>query len=145
LLGAAAALLLIVGATTFLIGRSSHSNNAFAGSLEKVLSQPDARVVDLGAATDTATGHFRVAWSPTSHQAAVIADGLPSPDGGKAYELWLIDDSGAVAMRLLDPANQGSVRRVLPMTGTPQKWGVTIEPSQGSNVATGKMLFIGQA
>jgi anti-sigma-K factor RskA len=145
LLAVAAAVLLIVGASAFLIGRSSQGDTSFAGSLERVLAQPDSHMVDLGAVSGAAAGHVRVAWSPTTHETVFIADGLAAPADGKAYELWLIDGSGAVAMHLLDPARNGAVRRILSMDATPQKWGVTIEPQQGTTVATGDMLFLGQA
>jgi anti-sigma-K factor RskA len=143
MLALAAAILLIVGTAAFAIGRSSHTDSTFAAGLEQLLSQPDSRFVELN--TSTTTGHMRVVWSPTSGEVAVIGDGLPAPTSDKAYELWLIDANGSKAMHLLDPADNGSVQRILPMDGTPTKWGVTIEPRQGSATATGDVLFLGEA
>ena len=72
-------------------------------------------------------------------------DGLPDPGAGNAYELWLIDEAGPQPMRLLDGASAGEVRRSLAVTGTPQAWGVTIEPSGGSPAPTGEILFSAEA
>ncbi len=144
LLAAAAAVLLIVATTAFVVGRGSGNDHAFAAQLEQVMAQPDVRMVDLTATSTGTTGHIHVAWSATTQRAAIIGDGLMSPNEGSVYELWLISDSGAVAMQLLDPADGGDMRRILSnMDGTPVKWGITIEPAAGSVTPTGTVLFLG--
>jgi Anti-sigma-K factor rskA len=143
MLAAAAAVLLIVGSVAFAIGRRSHTDDAFAAGLEQLLSRPGSRFVELN--PSTTAGHIRVVWSPTSGEVAVIGDGLPAPTSDKAYELWLINANGSSAMHLLDPAHNGSVQRILPMDGTPTKWGITLEPRQGSATPTGDLLFVGVA
>lgn len=143
ILAAAAAVLLIVGSVAFAIGRRSHTDHDFATGLEQLLSRPDSHFVELN--TSTTAGHIRIVWSPTSGEVAVIGDGLPAPTTDKAYELWLINANGSNAMHLLDPTHNGSVQRILPMDGTPTKWGVTIEPRQGSATPTGELLFVGVA
>ncbi|MEQ1872607.1 MAG: anti-sigma factor [Ilumatobacteraceae bacterium] len=143
LLAAAAALLLFVGATAFIVGRSSQSDDAFASQLEQVLAEPDVQMVDLTAMSATTEGRIRVAWSASAGQAVVLGDGLTAPSDGSVYELWLLDDSGAVPTQMLDPADGGEVRRILPMAGNPIKWGITIEPEAGSASPTGEILFLG--
>lgn len=144
LLAAAAALLLVMVATTaFIVGRDTQDDDAFAAQLEQVMAQPDVQMVDLAATSSTTAGHVRVAWSATVGRAAVIADGLHSPEAGSVYELWMIDDSGAVPARMLDTADGGDVRRILGMPGVPAKWGITIEPKAGSASPTGEILFLG--
>ena len=145
LLAAAAALLVLVATTAFVVGRSSQNDDAFAAQLEQVLAEPDVRLVDLTATSGATEGHIRVAWSAATQQAAVIGGGLPSPNDGSVYELWLIDDSGAVPTQMLDSASGGDVRRILPVTGTPIQWGITIEPAAGSASPTGEILFLGNA
>ena len=71
----------------------------------------------------------------------MIGDGLPDPGEGKRYELWMIDGSGAYAMHLLDPAEDGDVQRVMEISGTPAGWGVTIESEQGSDMPTEPVLY----
>lgn len=143
LLAAAAALVLLVGATAFVVGRGSQNDDAFASQLEQVLAEPDVQMVDLTAMSATTEGRVRVAWSASAGQAVVIGDGLSSPSDGSVYELWLIDDSGAVPTQMLDPADGGEVRRIIPMAGNPIKWGITIEPEAGSASPTGEILFLG--
>ena len=146
LLVAAAAVLLIVATTAFVVGRGSHTDDAFAAQLEQVMAEPDVRLVDLTATSAGTTGHIHVAWSAGAHRAAVIGDGLMSPTAGSVYELWLIDASGAVPMQMLDGAAGGDLRRILTnMDGTPMKWGITIEPAAGSATPTGEILFLADA
>lgn len=145
LLAAAAALVLLVGATAFMVGRGSQTDDAFASQLEQVLAEPDVQMLDLTAMSATTEGRVRVAWSASAGRAVVIGDGLSSPSDGSVYELWLLDDSGAVPTQMLDPANGGEVRRILSMTGNPIKWGITIEPEAGSASPTGEILFLGDA
>lgn len=145
LLAAAAALLMFVATSAFLVGRSSQNDDAFASKLEQVLAEPDVQMVDLTAMANSATGHIRIAWSATSGQAAIIGGGLAAPDDDMVYELWLIDDSGPQPVHLLDDASGGEVRRILSMAGVPLKWGVTIEPDGGSATPTGTVLFLGDA
>jgi anti-sigma-K factor RskA len=73
----------------------------------------------------------------------VLGDGLADPGPGKAYELWLVDDSGAHAVRLLDKAKGHEVRRVISVKGSPKQWAITVEPEGGVDVATGKIIFAG--
>jgi hypothetical protein len=75
--------------------------------------------------------------------AVVVGDGLPDPGPGKAYELWLIDDSGAHAVRLLDKAEDRQVRRVVDVDGSPTQWAITVEPEAGVDKATGDIIFAG--
>lgn len=145
LLAAAAAVVLFIAAASFLVGRGSHTDDAFADELAQVLAQPDVRLVDLPATSDAARGHFRVAWSALSGQTAIIGNDLLPADDGLVYELWLIDAAGPVPAHLLDRAGSGEVRRVLELAGQPLKWGVTIEPAGGSPSPTGEILFLGDA
>lgn len=144
LLAAAAAVLLVVATTAFVVGRGSQDSDAFAAQLEEVMAAPDVRVVELAATSAITTGYVHVAWSADRQQAAIIGDGLMSPSEGSVYELWLIDETGAVPMELLDAADGGDVRRILTgMPGNPVKWGITIEPAAGSATPTGEVLFLG--
>lgn len=135
-----AAALIVFAFGAFVIGRQSSGGNNFADQAAVIFSKPDTHNTTL---TGIGTGSFKVAWSPSTNKAVVVGDGLPDPGPGKAYELWLVDDSGAHAVRLLDKADGEKVRRVVPVQGHPTQWAVTVEPQGGVDLATGPVIFSG--
>ena len=135
-----AAAVVLVGVGAFVVGRRSQHSDGYAAAAAEVISRPDTRMIDL---QGPAAGSFKVAWSPSADRAVVIGNGLGDPGAGKAYELWLIDDAGAHAMRLLDKADSGQVRRVIAAGGSPAKWAVTVEPAAGVDAPTGEIIFSG--
>ena len=72
-----------------------------------------------------------------------LASNLPGLPPQKAYELWLIDGSGAHAVRLLDKATGHEVRRVVKVDGQATQWAVTIEPDGGVDEPTSDPIFSG--
>lgn len=137
-IGVAAALLVATGA--FVVGRNSGDTGGYAAAAAHVLEQPDTRIAAL---TGTGTGTFEVAWSPSAQRVVVVGNGLADPGSGKVYELWRIDDGGAHAVRLLDPADGGQVRKVLDVSGSPAQWAVTIEQAAGVDAPTSDPIFAG--
>jgi len=135
---AAAAVLLVVGVVAFSGGDGT---DQFAVDLAMVLEQPDAHLLELAEQPGTA-GRFKVAWSDSLHRAVLIGDDLPPAPSGKAYELWLITDDHSVAMRILDPGNDGTVHATFDLPHSPSKWAITVEPSAGVEVATGDIIFV---
>jgi anti-sigma-K factor RskA len=128
---AAAALFFVAGAVVL-----GGDDDSFGDQVAAMMEDPTFTVAELGGAGQ---GSFKVAW--TEDQAAVIGGDLPDPGQGKRYELWMIDDSGAHAMHMLDPARGGQVQRLMDISGEPSGWGVTIEPAQGSDVPTQPVLY----
>jgi anti-sigma-K factor RskA len=57
--------------------------------------------------------------------------------------LWLIDGSGAHAVRLLDKAADHEVRRVVTVDGQATQWAVTVEPDGGVDQPTSAIIFSG--
>jgi anti-sigma-K factor RskA len=92
--------------------------------------------------TEGADGSIKVAWSDSLDSAVLMGDDLPAAPDGQAYELWLIDANGPIAMSVLDDANDGQVRAVIDMDAAPQAWGITIEPEGGSDTPTGDVMFL---
>jgi anti-sigma-K factor RskA len=115
---------------------------AYARELAAVFEHPDARVVTLGGEGEA---RVRVAWSGGAERAVLLADDLPEAPDGKAYELWLIDESGPVPMNVLEPAADGQIRDAVVLDGEvdrqPTAWGITLEPAGGSATPTGDILF----
>ena len=132
---AAAALFFVAGAVVLGGG----DDDSFGDEVAAMMEDPTFQMAELGGDGE---GSFKVAW--TSDQAAVIGGDLPDPGQDKRYELWMIDADGAHAMHLLDPATGGDVQRLMPFSGAPAGWGVTIEPAAGSAVPTEPVLFLAE-
>jgi hypothetical protein len=129
---AAAAVLFVGGALIF--GRTG--DDRFGEQVAAMLNDPDVKVAKLHG---DRPGTFTVVW--TDGRAAVLADDLHSPGSGKAYELWMIDEAGAHAVELLDPADDGTIERVVAVAGEPSAWGITIEDESGSDTPTMPIVF----
>jgi anti-sigma-K factor RskA len=142
LLAAAAALVVIAGSAIVV---SRDSQPAYAKELADVLSQPDGKIIALDeTGAGDADGTFKVAWSSSEARLVVLGDGLDQAPPGRAYELWLIDGSGAHATHVLDSAADGDVRAAIDLSGEPTAWGITIEPEQGSPAPTGDVIFLAE-
>jgi anti-sigma-K factor RskA len=137
LLVAAAAIAVVLVATLAFTGRTR--SDRFSSELARLMEQPDVRLVDLKNTPGT-TGTFRVAWSPTLKEAALIGDDLRPTPAEKAYELWLITPQQSMAMSVLDSASDGNVHRVVAAPAQPSSWAITVEPKTGSPVATGTII-----
>lgn len=133
---AAAAACFVVGAV--VVGGLGR-DDGFDDTVAAIMLEPGAQVAQLAG---EGTGTIRIAWS--GDRAAVIGDDLPVPPDGSVYELWLIDAAGPQPMQLLDPADDGAMRRVVPVDGQPAAWGVTIEPESGSTTPTMPILFVAE-
>ncbi len=140
---AAAAVVLVVAGTLAL--RDGDDSPAFAGELAEVMESPDARLLTLDAGDSGAVGTVKVAWSADGERAVLIADGLSAAPDGTAYELWSIAGGVPQPMRVLQPADDGTLRAVVDIDQAPEAWGVTIEPAEGSAAPTGEILFLGTA
>lgn len=127
-------------AGALLVSRSDAQE--YATELANVLGQSDARFETLGGDGE---GRVRVAWSGDAERAVLLADDLPEAPDGMAYELWLIDESGPLAMNMLDRADGGEIRDAIVIDAAvdrePTAWGLTLEPVAGSVSPTGDILF----
>jgi anti-sigma-K factor RskA len=131
LLVAAAVLLIAVSAALVIDIRTESFNEQVAA----LMNDPATRVAEL----DGPTGSVKLVWDDA--QVAVIGADLPPPGPGMRYELWLIDAAGAHPTGLLDPADDGTVRRIIESPGDPTAWGITIEPAAGSAAPTTPVLY----
>ncbi|MFZ4718461.1 MAG: anti-sigma factor [Ilumatobacteraceae bacterium] len=143
LLAAAAVVLLALVGGVIGIVAGRDNGDGFNDELAAMLDQPDARMIDLPA-QDGVPGSFKVAWSPSMGKAALIGEDLPAAPAGKAYELWLITPQQSMAMYVLDPADGGSVHRMLEAPEDPSAWAITVEPKTGTPVATGDIIFVAE-
>lgn len=101
--------------------------------LAQVLAAPDAKAT-TGRIADGARGTVVVAKS--RNQAVFVADKLPEPPAGKAYQLWF-DDNGT--MRSAGLMDQGRSTDAVLLAGPVDQasgMGITVEPAGGSQKPT---------
>ena len=139
---AAVVAILVVGVSVLvanLYDRIGELETANAQVVE-VLSAPDAETITVEA-DDGAIA--RVVVAASRGEAVFVADGMPSLSPEETYELWLIDDEGAVPAGLFDVDEQGRATQLL--TGDLQQAaaiGVTVEPAGGSPEPTSDPVMV---
>ncbi len=113
----------------------NHQVEADSAAIAKVLAAPDARTVSAAGPDGS---HGTAVVSDSQHSAVFSAADWPAPPSGKAYQLWVIDSSGARSAGLLKRSPDGSVSPVVasdvPAAGA--QFGVTLEPAGGSKQPT---------
>lgn len=137
---AAAAVIAIVAIATAVVTRAG------SDPIDQLVASSDA--VEL--ALDGEIGEdVRIVWSPERSEIAVLADSLPAPGEGLAYELWFLLDNGVSPAGVFTPDADGTVRTFLAVdnlaasTLDPDGWGITIEPEAGSLQPTGDVILVG--
>ncbi|WUI04303.1 anti-sigma factor [Spirillospora sp. NBC_00431] len=106
-------------------------------AMASVLSAPDARSATGRAAGG---GTVTVVASAARGRAVVASSGLRTPPSSRAYQLWLIDASGARSAGLL-PADRS--RPVIAGGWRPSdRLGLTVEPAGGSARPTSEPLVL---
>lgn len=96
----AACLAVLVGVGIGAVALNQQLNPpASVVALQEIESAPDAEqatvALDDGG---TATAH----WSASTGKAVLVADGLPSPQAGKTYELWFVRGDAPVSAGVFD-------------------------------------------
>lgn len=134
LIAAAAAVALIFGggiAVNAVI--QGQQATATASQISRIQAAPDYQRSTVAVSTG---GTATLIWSASLKRSAMVLHGLDRLPGGKTYELWYLDKSGATAAGTFD-AN-GSTQSVV-LNGDMKAGdtvGVTIEPSGGSTSPT---------
>lgn len=82
---------------------------------------------------------------PREKSAVLVISGLPPLEGGRTYQVWLIDGGGAVSAGLLTVDERG--QSVLIVTspediGSFKSLGISIEPEGGSPAPTGEIVVL---
>ncbi|GAA3646716.1 anti-sigma factor [Microbacterium marinilacus] len=96
-LAASVAALLAVGAGVGIGAQLSRPESVVA--LERIESASDAQAADGALPSgSTATLH----WSAEAGEAVLVFDGLPALASDQAYELWVVNDTGAVSAGVID-------------------------------------------
>jgi anti-sigma-K factor RskA len=131
LVAAAAAVALFFGGT--LVGQAINSNQFIeqqASALAQINAAPDAQ----RATATTADGHpATLVWSGELGQSALLVDDLPALPSNEDYQLWYMNDAGAVSAGTFSSSGSGTAWRVLDGTmKAGDQVGVTVEPKGGS-------------
>jgi anti-sigma-K factor RskA len=140
LIAAAAAVALIfggvVGGNAVIQGQRA---SAIAAQITQIQAAPDSRQSTVRVSTG---GTATLIWAASLKRSAIQVHGVDRLPGGKTYELWYIDASGATPAGTFD-ANGTSQSVVL--TGAMKAGdsvGVTVEPSGGSTSPTSKPIVV---
>ncbi|TFD80300.1 hypothetical protein E3T54_03460 [Cryobacterium sp. Sr8] len=131
LVAAAAAVALFAGGT--FVGQALNSNQfeqQQAAQLAEINAAPDAQ----RAATTTTDGQpATLVWSGELGLSALMVQDLPALSADQDYQLWYMNDAGAVPAGTFDSTGSGTVWRVLEGTmHAGDQVGVTVEPQGGS-------------
>jgi hypothetical protein len=112
----------------------------------RILSDPQARDVNLGGLAPSPAASAWLLWSPGSRTGLLLVRGLPPAPAGRAYELWAIAGAEPVPAGVftVDAAGRGLLRLpVLPEAKPFDKFAVTLEPADGVPAPTGPMHLLG--
>ncbi|TXK17189.1 anti-sigma factor domain-containing protein [Homoserinibacter sp. GY 40078] len=136
LVAVAAALGLIVGGTATAVTLLNRPAPVIS-ALDEVLDAPDAEHIDT-AMPDGGTVSW--VWSPSLARSAVIVDDMPTLTDDETYQLWYIDDAGAMPAGLL----AGGDETVLVDGRMPAgaSLGITVEPAGGSSAPTSEPILV---
>ena len=134
LLSAAAALLLVVaGGLGIALGLEQRQADQEQENIIALLTDPENRaVVDV-------PGGGTVVLNTSGDRALVEMRGVPAPPTGKAYELWVVPDSGNPIKAGLMPTGEG--RAYIEDLSEAAALAVTQEPAAGSEQPTTEPLL----
>ena len=137
-LAAAAGVVVALGAASLVVqGRTTDSDRVAA-----VLSAADKREVVLAG---DGSARISLVHSPTRNRSVLVVNGLASPEPGKTYELWLIDDTAKRPDVVFEPDKDGhAVVLVEGNAATAKVAAITVEPDGGRPVPSGGPIYAGE-
>jgi anti-sigma-K factor RskA len=114
------------------------------GVLSEILEDPSS-ISTEAAATDAGQGVFaraEVVYSPERDASVFVIEGLTPVADDRTYELWLVDDSGAMPAGLFKPDTDGRATVLVEGDVRPGiLLALTEEPAGGVDVPTGDVLL----
>lgn len=136
---AAAAVILVLG-----IGLSAVLSG---DQIADIVAAPDAMIIQVSAsdANPVTNAELDIVYSPSLGKAVLTGDQLEPSGEGTVYQMWLIGPAGPVPAGIFQPDDDGHFSVLI--TGTPNPgeiFGITVEPSGGSDQPTGDVLFVAE-
>ena len=139
LVAVAAAILAIAGGVVFQPWQDDSSRQGQISAADQVLAASDVKHVSIDFDDGSKATVFH---SPSERRAVLVTDDMAAPPPGKAFELWLQDESGAMTPAGL-MKNPGDNKVLLKgdaaeATGV----GITVEPEGGSKQPTSEPIAL---
>ncbi|MFE5670282.1 anti-sigma factor domain-containing protein [Agromyces sp. NPDC056523] len=132
-LSSAAALLLLVAGVVVGVNWPGPNGWGAQRELAALADAPDAERATVEAA---AGGQVTLVWSAEQRRSAIVAEGLPDVGDDRTYELWYIDDEGAVSAGTFDVHDEEAWRLLEGEFAPGVVVGLTVEPAGGSERPT---------
>lgn len=140
-LTAAAAVVVVVligmGARVLTDDDGTAGGTDLAVAAQQAAEQPGARVAELVGSPGM---RARIVVAPDG-RTYFVSEGLPALDPGQTYQLWSVVDDEAISVGLLGPDPDATM---LAMGSRPGTLAITVEPAQGSVVATTDAVVAGE-
>lgn len=112
----------------------------------EIVAAPGAHMAKLIGTNVVPNAHATVAYDP-SGRAVLLAQGLPAPPPGKAYQLWFIAGGKPVPGRVFitDASGAGTLNDQLPAQAlNPAGFAITLEPASGVQTPTPPIYLSGK-
>jgi hypothetical protein len=83
-----------------------------------------------------------VCWNPASHEAFVLAQGLPEPAAGQQYQLWALVNGKAVDAGVFETGQLSSSPQKMKAIAAAQMFMVTLEKKGGNDTPSWNQVFL---
>ncbi|HSJ28785.1 MAG TPA: anti-sigma factor [Acidimicrobiia bacterium] len=104
---------------------------------ERIRSAADVATHDVSA---VGPGRATVVYSREVGRALLVVEGLPAPEPGEVYQLWVVDDGRSRRAGTFVPEADGATVIVEGTVEVGDEIGVTLEPGDGSDRPSGEFL-----
>lgn len=107
-----------------------------------VMTAPDRQSYPMTGTGRAASATANYYWSRTYNTGVLVANNVPNPPSGMAYQFWVYEGERAINAGIFKPHN-GALTYVTDTQGvsTPSAFVLTLEPDEGSPQPTGEIIL----